>query len=100
MCHALKAQYGRLSEAEFLCEIQTKALRVFLLAIHSRLYSFALIFYFFKITQPLVKLKEKGRKPDRKPYPLFYGLRNPYKKTSSLRLLKIIPRNLNEILHS
>ncbi len=43
-------------------------------------------FYFAKLTQPLtvftVQLlytsKEKGRKPDRKPYPLSYGLRNPY----------------------
>jgi hypothetical protein len=41
------------SEAEFLDEIQTKILRVFLLAIHSHLYSFALRFYFFKLTQPL-----------------------------------------------
>jgi hypothetical protein len=23
-------------------------------------------------------IKEKGRKPDRKPYPLPYGIRNPY----------------------
>ena len=81
-------------------EIQTKAKRAFLLAIQSHLYSFALKFYFFKITQPLVKLKEKGGKPDRKPYPLSYGLRNLIKTTSSLRLLKIIPRNLNEIVHT
>jgi hypothetical protein len=33
-------------EAEFLDEIQTKVLRVFLLAIHSYLYSFALRFLF------------------------------------------------------
>jgi hypothetical protein len=32
------------TEAEFLDEIQTKVLRVFLLAIHSHLYSFALRF--------------------------------------------------------
>jgi hypothetical protein len=43
-------------------------------------------FYFFKFTQPLTvftaqllyTVKEKGGKPDRKPYPLPYGLRNPY----------------------
>jgi hypothetical protein len=35
-------------EAEFLDEIQTKGLRVFLLAIHSHLYSFALRFLFLK----------------------------------------------------
>ncbi len=39
--------------AEFLDEIQTKAVWVFLLVIHSHLYSFALDFYFFKLTQPL-----------------------------------------------
>ncbi len=37
-------------------------------------------FYFFKLTQPLtVSVKEKGGKPDRKPYPLPYGLSNPYR---------------------
>ncbi len=57
-------------EAEFLDEIQTKLLRVFLHAIHSHLYSFALRFYFFKLTQPLTvstvqllyTVKEKRRK--------------------------------------
>ena len=34
--------------AEFLDEIQTKVLRVVLLAIHSHLYSFALIFIFLQ----------------------------------------------------
>jgi hypothetical protein len=44
-------------------------------------------FYFFKLTQPLTvstvqflyTVKEKRRKPDRKPYPRPYGLRNPYR---------------------
>jgi hypothetical protein len=37
-------------------------------------------FYFFNLTQPLtVSVKEKGEKPDRKPYPLPYGSRNPYR---------------------
>jgi hypothetical protein len=35
----------------------------------------------------LYTVKEKGGKPDRKPYPLPFGLRNPY-------------RNLNEIVLS
>jgi hypothetical protein len=35
-------------------------------------------------------VKEKGGKPDRKPYPLSYGLRNPYRNKS-------MPRNLKEI---
>jgi hypothetical protein len=53
-------------------EIQAEFLRVFLLVIHSHLYSFALrfLFYFFKLTQPLtVSVKEKGGKPDRKTMP-------------------------------
>jgi hypothetical protein len=71
---------GAIPEAEFLNEIQTKASRVFLLVIHSHLYSFAGDFLFFKLTQPLtVSVKEKGGIPDRKPYPLSYGLRNPYR---------------------
>ncbi len=44
-------------------------------------------FYFFKLSQPLTvstvqllyTVKEKGGKPDRKPYPLPYGLKNPYR---------------------
>jgi hypothetical protein len=28
-------------------------------------------------------VEEKGEKPDRKPYPLPYGLRNPYRKLKS-----------------
>jgi hypothetical protein len=47
-----------------------------------------------------VSVKEKGGKPDRNPYPLPYGLRNPYRNTSSLRTLKIMPRNLNLIVPS
>jgi hypothetical protein len=35
-------------EAEFLDEIQTKVLRVFILAIHSHLYSFVLRFIFLQ----------------------------------------------------
>ncbi len=65
------------TEVEFLDKIQTKVLRVVLLAIHSQLYRFALRFLFFKLTQPLtistVQLlyivKEKGGNPDRKTYP-------------------------------
>ncbi len=40
--------HGNSPEAEFLDEIQTKVLRVFLLAIHSHLYSFALRFIFLQ----------------------------------------------------
>jgi hypothetical protein len=41
-------------------------------------------FYFFKLSQPLtVSVKEKGGKPDRKPYLLPYGLGNPYRNLKS-----------------
>ncbi len=79
------------AEVEFLYEIETKVLRFFLFAIHSHLYSFALRFPFIKLTQHLTvstvqllyTLKEKGGKPDRKPYPLHYGLRNLYRNLKS-----------------
>jgi hypothetical protein len=45
-------------------------------------------------------VKEKGGKPDRKPYALLYGLRNPYRNLKSLRTLKIMPRNFNKIVSS
>ncbi len=41
---------------------------------------------------------ERRRKPDRKSYPLLYGLRNPYRNLKWT--LKIIPRNLNKIARS
>jgi hypothetical protein len=66
-------------EAEFLNKILTKVLRVFLVATHSRLYSFALRFLFLHthavsysfyssvtVTYKYT-IKEKGEKPDRKP---------------------------------
>jgi len=79
------------TEAEFLDEIQTKVLRVFLLAIQSHLYSFALRFLFLQThvtsysfcSALLYTVKEKGGKPDRKPHPLPYGLRNPYRNLKS-----------------
>jgi hypothetical protein len=45
-------------------------------------------------------VKEKGGKPDRKPYLLSYGLRNPYRNPFRLRTLMIMSRNLNEIVRS
>jgi hypothetical protein len=87
------------TEAEFLGEILTNDLRVFLLAIHSHFYSCTLRFtylhthtnsyvflktlmYMYSIStdQLLYTVKEKGGKPDIKPYPLPYGLRNPKQK--------------------
>jgi hypothetical protein len=72
-------------------EIQTKVLRVFLLAIQSHLYSFALGFLFLQTRTTsysfysvlLYTVKEKEGKPDRKPHPLPYGLRNPYRNLKS-----------------
>ncbi len=62
------------TEAEFLDEIQTKVWRVFLLAIHSHLYNFALRFLFLQNHATsyiflLYTVKEKGGKPGRKTYP-------------------------------
>ncbi len=90
-----------LSEAEFLDEIQTKVLRVFLHAIHSNPYSFALRFLFLKLMQPLTVstvqlpyiLKEKGGNLIENQTPF-------HTETSCLRTLKIMPRNLNEIARS
>jgi hypothetical protein len=44
----LRNIFRTLPEAEFLDKIQTKVLRIFLLAIHSHLYSFALRFAFLQ----------------------------------------------------
>jgi hypothetical protein len=42
---------------------------------------------------------ENGGKPDRKPCPLPYGLRNPYRNLKP-ESLKIMPRNLKKIVRS
>jgi hypothetical protein len=93
-------------EAEFLDEIQTKVLRVFLLAI-STVNSTALPWdlYFFKLTQPLtvstvhllytVKAIEENLIEN---HTSFLMVEEIHTETSSLRNLKIMPRNLNEIV--
>jgi hypothetical protein len=106
-------------EAEFLDEIHTKVLGVFLLAIHSHLHILQLCLEFsissnslnllnissdFKplrisTVHLLYTVKEKVGKPDRKSCHLPYGLRNPYRNLKSQNL-KIIPRNLNEVVCS
>jgi hypothetical protein len=72
-------------EAEFLDEIQTKVLRVFLLAI--QLYSFSLRFLFLANATSysfysvlLYTVKEKGGKPDRKLLPLPYWFKKSKQK--------------------
>jgi hypothetical protein len=98
-------------EVEFLDEILTKVLRVssLLFTVTSTFYSFALrnfissnsrnLFQFLQFSYCTVyTVKEKGGKPDRKPYPLPYGLRNPYINLKSEN--SHAPRNLNEIVLS
>ncbi len=94
----LLASGTQLTRGWILGQIQTKVFRVFLLAIHSHLYSFALRFlvhtqansyYFYRKVTVLYTVKEREGKPDRKPYTYPYVLRNPY-RTSSLINLKII----------
>ncbi len=72
-------------------EIKTKVLIVFLLVIHSHLYSFALRFPFLQThttfysvySSVTVHCKDKGGKPDYKIIPFPYGLRNPYRHLKS-----------------
>jgi hypothetical protein len=45
------------------------------------------------------EVQEKGGKPDRNPYLLPYGLRNPYRNLK-YEYSQILPKNLNEIVHS
>jgi hypothetical protein len=86
-------------------EIQTKVLRVFFLVFTVTSTAMPSDFCFFKITQPLTvstvqhPVKEKGGKPDRNPHPLPYEIQI-HTETSSLRTLKIMLRNLNEIVRS
>ncbi len=68
-----------------------KSLGVVLLAIHSYLYSFAFRFVFLQthgtsynfFSSVTVHCKGERRKPDRKPYPFPYGLKNPYRNLKS-----------------
>jgi hypothetical protein len=79
------------SESEFFDEIQTTGLKVFLLALYNPFAALPWNLYFFKLTQPctvspvqvLCTEKEKGGKPDRKPYPHTFCLINPYRNFKS-----------------
>ncbi len=66
-------------------EIQTEVVIVFLLVIHRHLYteSTALLEISISSNSRNFSVKEKGGKPDRKLYPLPYGLRNPYRNLKS-----------------
>jgi hypothetical protein len=94
-------------EAEFLDEIQTKVLRVFLLAITVSSTALPWDFCFFRLTQPLtvfyssvtVHCKGERRKiwKKRKPYPLPYGLRNPYRNLKSENSLRLCPETSTKL---
>jgi hypothetical protein len=72
--------------------IQTKVWRVFLLFIHCYLYSFVLrlqflqtyatFYVFLQFSYWTLQIRKRG-KPDRKTYPLPFGLRNPYRNLKS-----------------
>jgi hypothetical protein len=91
------------TKAKFWDEIQTKLLRVFLLAIHSHLYGFDLRFLVLQThatsysfySSVNVHCTGERRITDRNhsPFPI-------HTETSSLITLKILPRNLNEIVRS
>jgi hypothetical protein len=49
--------------------------------------------------QLLYTVKDKGGKPDRKPYPLPYGFKNPYRNLKSENS-QYYAQNLNEIVRS
>jgi hypothetical protein len=102
----VQQRYRKGPDAEFLDEIQTKDLRAFLLAIHSYLYSFALRLIFlqthatsYSFYSSVTVLKEKGGTLDKKPCPLSYCLRNPYRNLKSENS-QDMPRNLNKIVCS
>ena len=83
-CTRVIGQTENKPEAKSLGEIQTKDLRV---AIHSHLSvsSFALRFLFLqtRATSLLYIGIGERRKIERKPHPLPYGLRNPYRNLKS-----------------
>jgi hypothetical protein len=93
-------------------KIQTKFLTVFLLAIQSHLYSFAMRVLSHEVSvwissnsrnllQLLYTVQEKGRKPDRKLHPIPFGLRNPYRnlKTENSKDYAQKLRNIKEIVY-
>jgi hypothetical protein len=105
-------------EAEFLDEIQTKILRVFLFATHCHLYSLTFRFLFLKTHAAsyeyfqthaiscvflqlsyctLQRRNEETLIENHTPFPVVKEI---HTETSSLRTLKIMPRNIDEIVRS
>jgi hypothetical protein len=78
-------------------------LRVFLLAILSHLFALRFLFLpthatscnFFSAL--LYTVKDKGGKPDRKPHPLSYGLKNPNRNVKSGELSRVFPETSKKL---
>jgi hypothetical protein len=83
-------------EAEFLDEIQTKPLRVFFFAIQKTSTALPSLNLYF-ISALLYTVKVKGGKPDRKPHPLPYGLRNPYRNLKSGEFSRLCPETSKKL---
>ncbi len=96
-----------LTRSRILGQKPNKSLKkMFLLAIHSHLYTSLLPwdFYFFKLTQPLIvstvqllyAVKEKWGKSNRNPYP-FPTFKKSIQKPQVGELSRVCPDTLNEI---
>ncbi len=81
---------------------QTKVWRVFLLVIHSHLYSFALIFIFLQNHATSYSFcKEETRRTWKKPYPPSLWLQEKsIQKPQVWKISRFRPRNLNEIVRT
>ncbi len=93
-------------EAEFLNEIQTKDLRVFLLAIHSHLYiQLALRFLFLQThatsysfcSSLLVTVHYKGERRKTKLYPFLYGFKKSIQKPQVWELSRLYPETSTKL---
>jgi hypothetical protein len=84
----------------------TKVLKVFLLAIHSHLYNFALRFLFLQTHATSYSfyssatVKEKGGNPDRKIIPPFLWFKKSIQKTQVWELSRESPEPQQEIVCS
>ncbi len=96
---------GSIPEAAFLHKIYTKVLRVFLLAIHSHLYSFALRFIFLQThatsysfySSVTVHCKGERKNPDRKPNPLPVWFKTSIHKPQVWEIPRLCPETLTNV---
>ncbi len=104
-CVLLPSQPVQSAETEFLDEILTKVFRVFLLAIQSNLYSFALRFLFLQTRATsysfysalLYTVKEKRGKPDRKPHPPSLWFKKSIQKSQVWELSSLCPETSRKL---